>query len=91
MSQATSNLSVVRSQVIGLLRSELGLSPIQAVNQWDTVYSQEIINAAPGTHRFLIGNYEVEFTKPAIASPVPLNQLPQTPQRGGLSRFFGRK
>jgi hypothetical protein len=58
--------STLRAAVITLLRKS-GESPISAVDLWDRVYSRQILQAAPGAHRLLIGAYTLEFTKPETA------------------------
>lgn len=55
--------STLRAAVIGLLRQS-GKSPIEAVDLWDRVYSRQLDQAAPGTHKFIIGGATLEFTKP---------------------------
>lgn len=56
-------VQTIREHVIALL-IRAGHSKIEAVDKWDDVYSREYYSAKPGvTVRWLIGEYEFEFTK----------------------------
>jgi len=59
----TTKISTIRLSVITLLRKS-GKSPIEATDLWDRVYSRQIEQAPPGTHKFIIGEYTLEFTVP---------------------------
>jgi hypothetical protein len=59
----TNNVHVIREAVIMLLRRN-GHSVIEAVDQWDRVYSVQYEKASPNvTHCWIIGEYTFEFTK----------------------------
>jgi hypothetical protein len=64
----------IRTAVIDLLKQS-GHSPIEAVQQCDEVYSSVIQRAAPGPHTLVIGQFELEFTKPGIPSPIELDRI----------------
>lgn len=55
--------STVHQSVVTLVRRQ-GYSPIEAERQWDSIYSKQYEQAAPGTtHTWKIGQYDFEFTK----------------------------
>jgi hypothetical protein len=68
------NIKTIRASVIRLL-VEQHHSPITAVDLWDRVYSKQIRDAKPGTHTLKIGRYDLEYIKPDVPSPVPLEAL----------------